>query len=93
MRMEINQFYLNEHDEQKHLFEKKKMNFHSSLSFQTQIWNGFKELNSWLSFEMAKKIVIEDNSSFIGLTCSWQWISEKMGHCREWVICQNASFL
>ena len=25
MRVEINQFYLNEHDEQKHLFQKKQM--------------------------------------------------------------------
>ena len=33
MRMEINQFYLNEHEEQKHVFEKKnkKMNFLSKM--------------------------------------------------------------
>ena len=74
MRMEINQFYLNEHDEQKHFFEKKKMNFHSA-----QIWNGFKELNSRPCFELAMKITIEDNFPFNSQTCVRKWISEKSG--------------
>ena len=73
------------------------MNFHSSLIFQTQIWNGFKELNLWLSFNLAMKNIIDGNLPFISLTVRPWLVSDsgfqqKLGHRREWVICQNASF-
>ena len=87
MRMEINQFYLNEHDEQKHFFEKKKWTF-IQLKSETDLRSLTRGsvLNWW--WKLLSKIIFHSTARLV-FESGFQ---QKVGHRREWVICQNESF-